>query len=58
MRTEEAVRRLTDISRTILHRTENDARNFIAIEMGINALIALKYERQQLQGVGCVAEED
>ena len=57
MRTEEAVRRLTDISRTILHRTESDARNFIALEMGINALIALEHERQQLQGVGSVKEE-
>lgn len=57
MRTEEAVRRLTDISRTISPRTESDARNFIALEMGINALIVLEQERQQLQGIESIKEE-
>lgn len=57
MRTAEAVRRLNNISRTITPRTESDARNFVALQMGINALIVLEYERQQLQGVGSVKEE-
>lgn len=42
MRTEEAIRRLTDIGRTIAAQgktTEEAGRNFIALEMAINALL-------------------
>ena len=48
MRVEEAIRRLTNIGRTIaakMDRTENDNRNFIALEMAINAL-AEKEQRE------------
>ena len=38
MTTEEAIRRLVDIGRMIKIRTEGDQRNYIALEMAINAL--------------------
>lgn len=43
MSNDEAIRRLTDIGRTIaakMDQTEGSHRNFIALEMAINALVA------------------
>ena len=51
MRTEEAIRRLTDMGRTIAAQgmtTEEAGRNFIALEMAINAL--LEQERAKDDG--------
>ena len=45
MTTDEAIRRLTDIGRTIaanMDQTEGSHRNFIALEMAINALVVQK----------------
>lgn len=38
MTNEEAIRRLVDIGRTIKIKTEGDERNYIALEMAVNAL--------------------
>lgn len=45
MSNEEAIRRLTDIGRTIaanMDKTEGNCRNFVALEMAINALVEQK----------------
>lgn len=51
MSIEEAIRRLTDIGRTIAAQgktSEEAGKNFIALEMAVNAL--LKRERQEDDG--------